>query len=51
MQAEIPTITVHQLKQMIAQGDSDYVPVDGRNPEKYTNAHIPGSTQILLPRD
>jgi adenylyltransferase/sulfurtransferase len=51
MQAEIPTITVHQLKQMIDQGASDYVLVDVRNPEEYTIARIPGSTLIPHTRD
>jgi sulfur-carrier protein adenylyltransferase/sulfurtransferase len=49
IQAEIPTITVHQLKELIDQGASDYVLVDVRNPEEYAIARIPGSTLIALP--
>jgi sulfur-carrier protein adenylyltransferase/sulfurtransferase len=48
-QAEIPEMTVTELKQILDSGATDYVLVDVRNPNEYEIAQIPGSTLIPLP--
>jgi sulfur-carrier protein adenylyltransferase/sulfurtransferase len=48
-QAEIPEMTVTELKQVIDSGVTDYVLLDVRNPNEYEIAKIPGSTLVPLP--
>lgn len=48
-QAEIPEITVQDLKQLIDSGDQDFVLVDVRNPNEYDIARIPSSVLVPLP--
>jgi molybdopterin/thiamine biosynthesis adenylyltransferase/rhodanese-related sulfurtransferase len=48
-QAEIPEMTVTELKQLLDSDASDYVLVDVRNPNEYEIAKIPGSVLIPLP--
>ncbi len=47
--AEIPEMTVQELKQLIDSGAKDYVLVDVRNPSEYEIARIPGSVLVPLP--
>jgi sulfur-carrier protein adenylyltransferase/sulfurtransferase len=48
-QAEIPEMTVTDLKQVLDSGATDYVLLDVRNPNEYEIAKIPGSTLVPLP--
>jgi sulfur-carrier protein adenylyltransferase/sulfurtransferase len=48
-QAEIPEMTVTELKQVIDRGANDYVLLDVRNPNEYEIARIPGSVLVPLP--
>ena len=45
--AEIPEMTVQELKALMDSGAQDYVLVDVRNPNEYEIAKIPGA--ILVP--
>lgn len=47
--AEIPEMTVQELKQLLDSGATDYVLVDVRNPNEYEIAKIPGSVLVPLP--
>ncbi|MBF2099112.1 MAG: molybdopterin-synthase adenylyltransferase MoeB [Gloeomargaritaceae cyanobacterium C42_A2020_066] len=49
MQAEIPEITVHDLKARLESGRPDFVLLDVRNPGEYEVARIPGSVLVPLP--
>jgi sulfur-carrier protein adenylyltransferase/sulfurtransferase len=48
-QAEIPEMTVVDLKQVIDSGADDYVLLDVRNPNEYEIAKIPGAVLVPLP--
>lgn len=48
-QAEIPEMTVTELKQMLDSDAKDYVLLDVRNPNEYEIAKIPGSVLVPLP--
>ena len=47
--AEIPEISVQELKQLLDSGADDFVLVDVRNPNEYEIARIPGSVLVSLP--
>jgi len=47
--AEIPEMTVQELKQLLDSGATDYVLVDVRNPNEYEIAKIPGAVLVPLP--
>jgi molybdopterin/thiamine biosynthesis adenylyltransferase/rhodanese-related sulfurtransferase len=47
-QAEIPEMTVVDLKQLLDSPDQDFVLLDVRNPHEYEIAQIPGSVLIPL---
>ncbi|NMF83119.1 molybdopterin-synthase adenylyltransferase MoeB [Nodosilinea sp. P-1105] len=47
--AEIPEMTVTELKQVLDQGDKDVLLLDVRNPNEYEIAKIPGSVLVPLP--
>lgn len=49
MQAEIPEMTVHDLKDRLESGRPDFVLLDVRNPGEYEVARIPGSVLVPLP--
>ncbi|WP_448524829.1 molybdopterin-synthase adenylyltransferase MoeB [Parathermosynechococcus lividus] len=46
--ADIPEMTVQELKQLLDSGATDYVLVDVRNPNEYEIAKIPGSVLVPL---
>ncbi|WP_298616177.1 molybdopterin-synthase adenylyltransferase MoeB [uncultured Thermosynechococcus sp.] len=46
--AEIPEMTVQELKALMDSGAQDYVLVDVRNPNEYEIARIPGSVLVPL---
>lgn len=46
--AELPQITVQELKQKIDRQQSDYVVVDVRAPEEYNGGSIPGAVLVPL---
>lgn len=46
--AEIPEMTVQELKALMDSGAQDYVLVDVRNPNEYEMARIPGSVLVPL---
>jgi sulfur-carrier protein adenylyltransferase/sulfurtransferase len=48
-QAEIPEMTVLDLKQVLDKGTNDYVLLDVRNPNEYEIAKIPGAVLVPLP--
>jgi adenylyltransferase/sulfurtransferase len=48
-QAEIPEMTVLDLKQVLDSGTNDYVLLDVRNPNEYEIAKIPGAVLVPLP--
>lgn len=48
-QAEIPEMTVLDLKQVIDSGADNFVLLDVRNPNEYEIAKIPGSVLVPLP--
>lgn len=47
-EAEIPTVDVHQVEQLIDSKATDYVLVDVRDPNEYNVSHIPGATLVPL---
>ncbi|MBF2035648.1 MAG: molybdopterin-synthase adenylyltransferase MoeB [Leptolyngbyaceae cyanobacterium T60_A2020_046] len=47
-QADIPEMTVHDLKELIDSGKQDFVLLDVRNPHEYEIAKIPGSVLVPL---
>lgn len=47
-QADIPEMTVHDLKQLLDSGKQDFVLLDVRNPHEYEIAQIPGSVLVPL---
>ncbi len=48
-QADIPEISVQELKTILDGGAADYVLLDVRNPNEYEIAQIPGSVLVPLP--
>lgn len=48
-QAEVPEMTVKELKALMDQGQEDFVLLDVRNPHEYEIARIPGAVLIPLP--
>ncbi len=48
-QADIPEISVQELKTILDGGAEDYVLLDVRNPNEYEIAQIPGSVLVPLP--
>ncbi|HEY9735822.1 MAG TPA: molybdopterin-synthase adenylyltransferase MoeB [Trichocoleus sp.] len=48
-QAEIPEMTVTELKQVLDRGADDILLLDVRNPNEYEIAQIPGSVLVPLP--
>ncbi|MCH9054729.1 molybdopterin-synthase adenylyltransferase MoeB [Parathermosynechococcus lividus] len=46
--ADIPEMTVQELKHLLDSGATDYVLVDVRNPNEYEIAKIPGSVLVPL---
>ncbi|MBD0337085.1 MAG: molybdopterin-synthase adenylyltransferase MoeB [Cyanobacteria bacterium Co-bin13] len=48
-QAEIPEMTVSELKQVLDSGADDILLIDVRNPNEYEIAQIPGAVLIPLP--
>lgn len=47
-QADIPEMTVQDLKQLLDSGKQDFVLLDVRNPHEYEIAKIPGSVLVPL---
>lgn len=47
--ADIPEMTVTELKQVMDRGDKDVLLLDVRNPNEYEIAKIPGSVLVPLP--
>jgi adenylyltransferase/sulfurtransferase len=48
-QMAISEMTVHELKQLLDSGKSDFLLLDVRNPHEYEIAQIPGSILVPLP--
>ena len=48
-QADIPEMTVQDLKQLLDSNADDYLLIDVRNPNEYDIAAIPGSVLVPLP--
>jgi len=48
-QADIPEMTVQDLKQLLDSNADDYLLIDVRNPNEYDIASIPGSVLVPLP--
>jgi rhodanese-related sulfurtransferase len=46
--AEAPQISVQTLKQLMDRKDTNYVLIDVRTSEEYSDAHIPGAVSIPL---